>query len=518
MVLPVRALLQGRWEDGLLDYHRPRDEYRIEVTAWLRLAPVGDVYFVRQASLRLLVAYFREIGVRETARKVMSRIRERRRNEKYVSCGVGRVLEGPRTHLVGERVVFVASFHPACVERIVVPAVLLAPAADLRTPEHNGWIVYRAGHAEPEPWKDIAGWSPHSGIRVDHASVEKARQTLEQCDWSGAVWLRTEPRTMVAEESARRRPAQTVLFGYGNYAKTTVLPNVRKSLRVDRIHELDPTQIGGAAIAWDTAPVPRKDEAFDICLVAGYHHTHAPLAVHALERGAAVVLEKPIATTLEQLEDLLQAMKTTGRPLYVCFQRRYLPFNELALEDLGAKPGDPISYDCVVYEESLPLRHWYRWPVSGSRLVSNGCHWIDHFLHLNGFPEVVSGEVERLGEALHVSLAVDNGATLEMELSSRERPRGGVEDCVHLHTSNGVVQIDNASRYSAGRTSRHRKISRSESYRRMYREIAMNIARGATGDSARSVDVSARAVLELEAALGDERRDSCKSSIDSRLS
>src|SRR5207302_6192153 len=97
--------------------------------------------------------------------------------------------------------------------------------------------------------------------------------------------------------------------------------------------------------------------------------------------------------TREQLDKLLASMRKHDGKVFACFQRRYLPFNAFLRSDLDAPPGSPISYHATVFEVPLPRRHWYRWPNSASRLVSNGCHWIDHFLFLNGFRPVHRQEV-----------------------------------------------------------------------------------------------------------------------------
>lgn len=517
----MRALLNDRWESGLLDYHRAPDEYRVQVEAWRVLEPLRDLYFQRARSLRTVLAYLGDVGPRATVHKILSRTRESRRNDKYVSCGIGRVIEAPESapaYAMGARVVFVAPCHPAAVERLALPEVLLATADEITIPERDGWLLHREVDADLPPglWREVAGWNPHSGARLGdlaRAAVRQARELVSSGGWSGATWLRCEPRESVCERSPariRRRAgrASAVLFGYGNYAKTTVLPGVRRSLQVVRVHELDPAQVPlrrRRGVSWDTAPWPRENDTFDACLLAGYHHTHGPLAVAALERGATAVVEKPVVTTREQLDALLATMEATGRPLYACFQRRYMPFNEAALHDLGATTTDPISYHCIVYEVPLPPLHWYRWPSSRSRLVSNGCHWVDHFLHLNGYAEVRDCEVRRGADgSLNVSMALANGAAFTMTLTDRGSPRLGVEDHVELRTERATAVIVNNSRYRAQRASggvRRRRISKTTAYRRMYREITRDIAQGGAGNSTRSVAVSAGAMLLLEAKL-----------------
>ena len=92
------------------------------------------------------------------------------------------------------------------------------------------------------------------------------------------------------------------------------------------------------------------------------------------------------------------------------------------LSDLGVAPGEPVSYHCIVYEVPLPELHWYRWPSSRSRLISNGCHWTDHFLLLNGFAEPVAYDVVESSDGMvNVTVELANGAVFTM---AHRRPGG----------------------------------------------------------------------------------------------
>ena len=289
-----------------------------------------------------------------------------------------------------------------------------------------------------------------------------------------------------------------------NLARATCRGSGR-NLQVDRIHELDPTQIplkrrGG--MDWDTSPSLSPDERPDAVLVAGYHHSHATLACQALRRGAAVVLEKPIATSRPQLHELLATLRETRGSLFSGYQRRYLPFNDWVRHDLGMQPTDPISYHAVVYEVPLPELHWYRWPNSRSRLLSNGCHWIDHFLHLNGYPAVSDLDVRVAPDGtLNCSVSAENGAFFTMVLTDRGSRRLGVRDYVELRAGGTTARITDACRYEAEnqhRIVRRAKIGRLAPYRTMYDTIGELIASGAPGDSALSLQRSAGLVLDLE--------------------
>jgi predicted dehydrogenase len=294
--------------------------------------------------------------------------------------------------------------------------------------------------------------------------------------------------------------------GLGNYAKTTVLPHVRTWLDVTCAHELDPLQIPRQerSMAFDTAPAPRAGARYDAYLIAGYHASHAALAARALSEGAAAVIEKPIATDERQLAELLAAIGEPSRA-FVCFQRRYHPFNAFVKRDLGLAAGDPVDYHATVYEEPLPAHHWYRWPASGTRLLSNGCHWLDHFLWLNDYAPPVASDlaVSRAG-AVNCSVELANGAFMTLVLTDRGSRRIGVREHCELRAGGVTATIRDGRHYRAedgARVLRRARCDKHEPYRLMYRDVARRIAEGGPGDPAATIEASARLALDLDARL-----------------
>jgi len=523
----VRALLRGQWRDGLLDFHRDADEYRIRVLAMANLALASDAYFIRDLDMRLLWNYLSEIGPVMIWRKVASRLQERSRNEKWLSLGVGIVHEIPRGADLrpGDKVAFVAPSHPACVERLVLPRQLVIPWPGPLPPTFSERSVLHRSTSDPGDtgsFDAIRGWSPCSGVPLPLDLPRSLRETalprLQATDWSNAMGYPAsdsneshefrvlEDRTGPVRGARASRKA--AIFGYGHYAKTIIVPNVEHTLSIEAVHEIDPTQIPVRPVGiprWDTAAFPREDEHFDVFFLAGYHHTHAPLAVEALNRGAYAVVEKPLAIDDAQLTDLLKAMGKSDRGLFACFHRRYSPLNRYALRDLAQRPGGAINYHCIVYEVRLPLLHWYRWPTSRSRLVSNGCHWIDQFLWLNGFSEVCSSEVFRAPDGtLNCSAVLQNGAVFTMVLTEVGSERIGLQDHVELRAGDRTVRIIDNTRYRSeddSRVIRKLRVSKMTAYRKMYRDIAKRVAAGEGGDSLASVRTSTRLVLDLDAKL-----------------
>jgi hypothetical protein len=134
--------------------------------------------------------------------------------------------------------------------------------------------------------------------------------------------------------------------------------------------------------------------------------------------------------------------------------------------------------------------------------VSNGCHWVDHFLHLNDFCAVTtSAVVEATNGTLNVSIQLDNGAFFSMVLTDVGSQRIGMQNYVELRANDVTVKIANDSTYMAEnrqRILRRQKHNKLASYAHMYRQIARQIATEQPGDSRRSVEVSAALVLHLE--------------------
>jgi predicted dehydrogenase len=528
----MKVLLGDRWTDGVLDPHCGTGEVRVQVQAWLPLAPLDDLYFRRPHSPRLVWNYAREIGLRATWAKIASRHEERFRNQAFLAVGVGRVLEAPGAAdlLPGAAVELIATRHPRAIERAVVPRGLVQPAFGvlLERLEPKHLLLLRRGegvHELPAELAQLGGFSLDSGAALDAELVRCAlaaarRELLAACRDEVQRLPLDAPSPIAerrhAEVAMRPRAAKSaVLFGYGNYAKTALLPNLVPGIALEAIHEIDPLQMPAtfhrsrgrraAAVAWDTAPSPRPDERYDVSFIAGFHHTHAPLAAQALCSGGVAVVEKPLVTNSAQLDELLSAMRAPGRRLFACFHKRYSPFNAMVREDLRIAPGDPISMHAIVYEVPLPPRHWYRWPSSRSCIVSNGCHWLDHFLYLNGFAAVREATLA-VGEsgAVSCTVSLDNGAFSTLTLTHEGSARLGVRDHVELRANGACAVIENGARYVAEdstRVLRRRRENRVAIYARMYREISRRILSGEDGDSPRSVEVSSRLMLRLDEML-----------------
>lgn len=499
----------------LNSWRHPDREVRISVYTWRPLGEVSDQFIEHPRSLRLIWNYYRHIGIRATSGKLRSRISERARNRKVAAVGRGRIVESPDESewSVGSEAVFFAPNHPEDPELVCVDVGLITRPSQIECTVRDVFSGEDVAKAEQDLLA-LAGWSPYSGVSIPSASVARALAVLDR-----SVIRRIDvpvekevPPIRVSTPNPPSRPDEktAVLFGLGNYAKTAIIPNIRGALRLVRVHEIDPEQLRwlerGPEVGRDTAPVPRDDFRYDAWFLAGYHHTHGSLALSALRQGAYAVVEKPLATTRGQFAALMDHLNRSDEPsrIFGCFQKRYSKLHDYVHDDLGLDKGEPIDMHCIVYEIPLPDLHWYNWPASGSRLVSNGCHWIDYFMYVNGYAKPTRYEARRLrGTDIVVHLTLENGAYLVMSLTDTGSQRLGVREHLELRGGGLTVRIQDGSGYQCEnreRVIRRARVNPLRAYARMYRTIAGKIARGEPGDDLDTLR-STEATLNLEEVL-----------------
>lgn len=466
--------------------------------------------------------YFPVVGPHGLFTKTWSRLREERRNEKYISCGIGKIIETPSNKVFseGEIVAFVAPWHPALAERIVLPEDLIFKIDESEIPKTNFDKIFYLGFKKDERnndwWKDIKAWSVYSGVEISQETKNKLesglKEEIKKTNWTEAEQIDIKNPEPISEIKGEIKKINSdvktgVLFGYGNYAKINIIPYSKPFVDIKTVHEIDPTQIffEKGIKKWDSAPFPRQDEKYDVYFVASYNHTHVPITLHGLNQGAYVVVEKPVVNDYEELDELEKALRKAGRKLFIGFHKRYGTFNRLALQDLGVKYGEPISYHSIVYELQQPEFFWYNWPVSRSTFFANGCHQIDHFLHLNNFSKPINSDIKLLQDgAVEVWIELENGAVFTTTFSEKGSLRVGPRDIVELKVRGRNVRIIDAIKYMSEdnhRIIRKKRIFKTDSYSDMYQEIGRKIANNEEGDSIESVLISAKIMLDLEEKL-----------------
>lgn len=151
---------------------------------------------------------------------------------------------------------------------------------------------------------------------------------------------------------------------------------------IERAREV--ANLTGAKAATSLDGLWDEFDAIDICTP---HHLHAQQTIEALQRGKHVLVEKPMATTPEDAEKMLQAAEETGRILMVGYVMRYHPLiAELRRHIIEETYGRPLAVTMINEALHIPHSDWLRWKRTrgGGVLFSHGCHYIDLLIWMFG--------------------------------------------------------------------------------------------------------------------------------------
>jgi predicted dehydrogenase/threonine dehydrogenase-like Zn-dependent dehydrogenase len=130
----------------------------------------------------------------------------------------------------------------------------------------------------------------------------------------------------------------------------------------------------------DSAEAVVEDPATDGVVIATRHADHAALTATALRAGKHVLVEKPLALTADELDDVEQAL-AAGGGLMVGFNRRFAPMTQALKEAVPA----PQLVNVRVNAGPIPDDSWvHDLQDGGGRLLGEGCHFIDLAIHLLG--------------------------------------------------------------------------------------------------------------------------------------
>jgi len=166
-----------------------------------------------------------------------------------------------------------------------------------------------------------------------------------------------------------------------------------------------------------------EDKETDAVYIATPVFLHHELALSALKKGKHVLVEKPMAMTVEQCEELVSESERQNLRLGVAYYRRFFPkLNEVKRILQEGIIGDVIQARIMYHTWYGPVKDDSKaWRVvkkrsGGGPLWDMGCHKFDMLVYLLGMPKTVCGVMNTITHSYEVEdscstlMEMDNGA------------------------------------------------------------------------------------------------------------
>ncbi|HUI31075.1 MAG TPA: bi-domain-containing oxidoreductase [Candidatus Acidoferrales bacterium] len=210
--------------------------------------------------------------------------------------------------------------------------------------------------------------------------------------------------------SRRRGPLRVAIVGAGSFARATHLPNISRLSRDFHLRAVvnregykadSLAREFGADYGSSSFDDVIDDREVDIVIIATRHNLHAQMAVKAAKAGKGVLLEKPIALTLDELRDVEKVVRASGVPFMVGYNRRFSPLS-LQMKRVLSDSAGPKMIGYRVNAGYIPPTHWTLSEEGGGRIVGEACHMFDLLLYLVGSPiSRVDSKAVKLSDTLY---------------------------------------------------------------------------------------------------------------------
>jgi predicted dehydrogenase len=226
----------------------------------------------------------------------------------------------------------------------------------------------------------------------------------------------------------------------------------------------------GFAAKWriasrETAAEMAQKDGIDAVIITTPHPRHRDGALEALAAGAHVLVEKPMAVTEAECNDMIAAAHKAGKLLSVVCQRRWFPACQRINQAIDeGKLGKPVLAQLTIlgwrdkaYYDSDPWRG--KWATEGGGILINQApHQIDlmqwymgPFGEIQGFWDNFNHPYIEVEDSAVAAVRFTNGGLGSVLVSNSQKP--GIYAKVHVHGSaawSAGVQTDGGAMFIAG--------------------------------------------------------------------
>ena len=191
------------------------------------------------------------------------------------------------------------------------------------------------------------------------------------------------------------------VVGAGSFARDMHLPNLKSLPDLYHLQAIvsrtghnahATTKMFGANYAGTDYQKVLDDPEVDAVLITTRHNLHADMTLKALKAGKHVLVEKPLALTRDELDDIssffdniddTREPSDKSRPpiLMTGFNRRFSPYAK-HIKEIVVHRSNPMILNYRMNAGYIPLDHWVHTEEGGGRNIGEACHIYDLFTYL----------------------------------------------------------------------------------------------------------------------------------------
>lgn len=259
-----------------------------------------------------------------------------------------------------------------------------------------------------------------------------------------------------ARNSPASKKPNVSFIGAGNYAKTFLIPKFIENQAIlhgitsrsgfNSSHLAKKFGFKFSAPDWATL---LEDASTDVAVIATRHDTHAEYVCDAIRRNIHVFVEKPLAISKTQLNDIIETYE--GIPegkapiLTVGFNRRFSP-HARTIKRLLDTTDVRKSFVMTVNAGEVPVDSWiHDEKVGGGRVIGEVCHFLDLLRYLSGhrivdYDAVVMDSLTR--DTLSITLKFIDGSIGTIHYFSNGH-KNVPKERLEVFCGNKILYLDN---------------------------------------------------------------------------
>lgn len=282
---------------------------------------------------------------------------------------------------------------------------------------------------------------------------------IDYCATDGEVESTSNQVTLAEPKALGKDIVSIGLIGAGSFATTMLLPIItahpeRYHLKTIVNRSGDKALNAGKQFKAEVISSNQEDifndPDIDLVMICTRHSNHAELVLKGLRSGKNVYVEKPLATSMEQLDEIRQFYKENeGKPvpvLMVGYNRRFSKHAREIKRLLDSRTA-PVFIRYRMNAGYVPADAWVH--GDGGRIIGEGCHLIDLMQYLIDKP-VADCSVAHFKPKAGIYLSEDNrfitmefedGSVAEIEYfacGNKELPKEYME----VHWENKSIVMD----------------------------------------------------------------------------